>query len=194
MKFPANTLTIANLYALLSAINASVAPIVISLGGLAGAYLLAEDKSLATLPVSGFNVGVALVAGPASLLMFKIGRQRGFMAGALLGFLGITVAGMAIVKDSFLWFCIGLVMAGGANSFVQQYRFAASDYVQDTIKSQAISRVLIGGIAAGVIGPQIVMHNKDLFVSSPFCWRIFEWCRTFYYRFFGDDPSTTSNS
>ena len=60
MKFPADTLAIANLYALLSAINASVAPIVISLGGLAGAYLLAEDKSLATLPVSGFNVGVAL--------------------------------------------------------------------------------------------------------------------------------------
>ena len=168
MKFPTNTLTIANLYALLSAINASVAPIVISLGGLAGAYLLVEDKSLATLPVSGFNVGVALMAGPASLLMFKIGRQRGFMAGALLGFLGITVAGMAIVIGSFLWFCIGLVMAGGANSFVQQYRFAASDYVQDTIKSQAISRVLIGGIAAGVIGPQIVMHNKDLLYPVPY--------------------------
>ena len=32
MKFPTNTLAIANLYALLSAINASVAPIVISLG------------------------------------------------------------------------------------------------------------------------------------------------------------------
>ena len=168
MKFPADTLAIANLYALLSAINASVAPIVISLGGLAGAYLLAEDKSLATLPVSGFNVGVALMAGPASLLMFKIGRRGGFMAGALLGFLGITVAGSAILKGSFFWFCIGLMMAGGANSFVQQYRFAASDYVQDAIKSQAISRVLIGGIAAGIIGPQLVMHHKDLFYPIPF--------------------------
>ena len=43
----------------LSAINAAIAPIVISLGGLAGAYLLADDKSLSTLPVSGFNVGIA---------------------------------------------------------------------------------------------------------------------------------------
>ena len=76
MKFPADTLAIANLYALLSAINASVAPIVISLGGLAGAYLLAEDKSLATLPVSGFNVGVAMMASPASLLVLKIGRHK----------------------------------------------------------------------------------------------------------------------
>ena len=78
------------------------------------------------------------------------------MAKALLGFLGITVAGMAIVKGSFFWFCMGLVMAAGANSFVQQYRFTASDYVQDTIKSQAISQVLIGGIAAGNIGAQLV--------------------------------------
>ena len=168
MKFPTNTLAIANLYALLSAINASVAPIVISLGGLAGAYLLAEDKSLATLPVSGFNVGVALLAGPASLLMFKIGRQRGFMVGAILGFFGITIAGAAILQHSFIWFCVGLILAGGANSFVQQYRFAASDYVDEPLKSQAISRVLIGGIAAAVVGPQIVLHNKDLFYPTPF--------------------------
>ena len=153
MKFPTNTLAIANLYALLSAINASVAPIVISLGGLAGAYLLADDKSLATLPVSGFNVGVALMAGPASLFMYRIGRQRGFMAGSLLGFAGIILAGVAIIEHSFIGLCIGLLLAGGANSFVQQYRFAASDYVDAPLKSQAISRVLIGGIAAAVIGP-----------------------------------------
>ena len=168
MKFPTNTLAIANLYALLSAINAAIAPIVISLGGLAGAYLLADDKSLATLPVSGFNVGIALMAGPASLLMFKIGRRRGFMAGALLGFVGVSIAGAAILSHSFIWFCVGLILAGSANSFVQQYRFAASDFVDDTLKSQAISRVLIGGIASAVIGPQIVLHNKDLLYPTPF--------------------------
>jgi MFS family permease len=98
MKFPTHTLAIANLYALLSAITAAVAPIVISLGGLAGAYLLADDKSLATLPVSGFNVGIALMAGPASWLMFKVGRQRGFMAGAILGFFGVSIASAAILS------------------------------------------------------------------------------------------------
>ncbi len=59
-------------------------------------------------------------------------------------------------------------MAAGANSFVQQYRFAASDYVQDTIKSEAFSRVLIGGIAAGIIGPQLVTYNKDFLYPIPF--------------------------
>ncbi|MGB2024474.1 MAG: MFS transporter [Litorivicinaceae bacterium] len=168
MKFPTNTLAIANLYALLSAINAAIAPIVISLGGLAGAYLLADDKSLATLPVSGFNVGIALMAGPASLLMFKIGRRRGFMAGAILGFIGVSIAGAAILLHNFIWFCVGLILTGCANSFVQQYRFAASDFVDDALKSQAISRVLVGGIASAVIGPQIVLHNKDLLYPTPF--------------------------
>ena len=168
MRFPTNTLAIANLYALLSAITASVAPIVIALGGLTGAYLLANDKSLATLPVSGFNVGVALMAGPASLLMFRIGRQKGFMAGAMLGIVGVSIAGIAILQHSFLWFCVGLALTGGANSFVQQYRFAASDFVDDALKAQAISRVLIGGIAAAIVGPQIVLHNKDLLYPVPF--------------------------
>jgi MFS family permease len=168
MRFPTNTLAIANLYALLSAINASVAPIVIALGGLTGAYLLSDDKSLATLPVSGFNVGVALMAGPASLLMFRIGRQKGFLAGAMLGVVGVSIAGIAILQHSFLWFCVGLALTGGANSFVQQYRFAASDFVDDALKAQAISRVLIGGIAAAIVGPQIVLHNKDLLYPIPF--------------------------
>ena len=168
MRFPTNTLAIANLYALLSAINASVAPIVIALGGLTGAYLLANDKSLATLPVSGFNVGVALMAGPASLLMFRIGRQKGFMAGAMLGIVGVSIAGISILQHSFRWCCVGLALTGGANSFVQQYRFAASDFVDDALKAQAISRVLIGGIAAAIVGPQIVLHNKDLLYPIPF--------------------------
>ena len=180
MKFPTNTLTIANLYALLSAINASVAPIVIALGGLTGAYLLADDKSLATLSVSGFNVGVALMAGPASLLMFRIGRQKGFMAGAMLGIVGVSIAGKAILQHSFLWFCVGLALTGGANSFVQQYRFAASDFVDNALKAQAISRMLIGGIAAAIVGPQIVLHNKDLLYPIPFAGAFLSGAGLFY--------------
>lgn len=63
---------------------------------------------------------------------------------------------------------MGLTLTGCANSFVQQYRFAASDFVDDTLKSQAISRVLVGGIASAIIGPQIVLHNKDLLYPTPF--------------------------
>ena len=57
-------------------------------------------------------------------------------------------------------------MAADANSFVQQYRFAASDYVQDTIKSQAFSRVLIGGIAAGIMAPSWSCTTKIFYIQS----------------------------
>ena len=49
-----------------NAINGSGAITAVSLGGLTGSYLLADDKALATLPVAGFNLGVALGALPAA--------------------------------------------------------------------------------------------------------------------------------
>ena len=57
------------------AISGAAPPIAITLGGLAGLYLLGADKSLATLPVTGFNLGVALGAIPAAMLMRRIGRR-----------------------------------------------------------------------------------------------------------------------
>ena len=44
------------------AIVGSAAVVAISLGALAGQYLLGADKSLATAPITGFNLGVALGA------------------------------------------------------------------------------------------------------------------------------------
>ena len=50
------------------AIIGSVPAIAISLGALAGVYLLGPDKSLATAPVSGYTIGVAIGALPAAWL------------------------------------------------------------------------------------------------------------------------------
>ena len=44
------------------ALLASSGPIVFSIGALAGYNLLGEDKSLATAPLTGFNIGIALGA------------------------------------------------------------------------------------------------------------------------------------
>jgi hypothetical protein len=51
--------------------------IVVSLGGLVG-QVLAENKELATLPVSLTNLGLALGTIPAAMLMRRIGRRGGF--------------------------------------------------------------------------------------------------------------------
>ena len=53
-------------YSFCQAFNGAAAPVNIALGGLAGSYLLAADKSLATAPVTGFSVGMALGTLPSA--------------------------------------------------------------------------------------------------------------------------------
>lgn len=136
----------------------SSAPISIALGGLVGMYLLGDDKSLATAPVTGYNIGVALTALPAAMLMARIGRRLGFMAGAGVGILGALLSSIAIFHGSFAMFCLGMAFSGAGGAFTQQYRFAAADQGSMEFKPKAISWVLAGGIFAAVIGPQTAIY------------------------------------
>lgn len=156
------------LYAACQAFNGAGAPVSISLGALTGSYLLAVDKSLATAPVTGYNIGVALASLPAAMLMRRIGRKRGFMTGAVFGIVGMLFAAWAIVNHEFWLFAIALAVNGIAGSFTQQYRFAAADRGTHDYKAKAISWVLAGGIAAAVIGPQLVLWTRDLLSPVPF--------------------------
>jgi MFS family permease len=149
-------------------------PIVnISLGGLAGIYLLDTDKSLATLPVSGFNVGVALGTIPAAMLMRRVGRRAGFLSGASVAIFGGLIAGYAVLAGSFALFAFGLLTIGFSSAFSQQYRFAAADVGSPGFRARAISWVLTGGIAAAVIGPQTVILTRNLLSPIPFAGSFF---------------------
>ena len=156
------------LLAVAQAFCGSAAPIAISLGGLVGLHLLGPDKSLATAPVTGYNIGVALMALPAAMLMAKVGRRLGFVFGALVGIAGALVAAYGIFQASFSIFCIGLALSGGGGAFTQQYRFAATDEASDAFKPKAISWVLAGGIFAAIIGPQTAIWFRDYFDPIPF--------------------------
>lgn len=148
------------------AVIGAAAPISISLGGLAGKYLLVvnnADPSFATAPVTGFNVGVALGALPAALLMRALGRRVGFMSGAMVTALGGAVAAIGLFQLNFWLFATGLLITGMGGSFVQQYRFAAADNAPAFFRPRAISWVLGGGVFAAVIGPQAVVWTRDLF-------------------------------
>src|SRR5262245_45961215 len=52
--------------AVAAAVGGGIPTVLFAIGGLAGMYLLGPDKSLATLPLSAFTVGVALGAFPAA--------------------------------------------------------------------------------------------------------------------------------
>lgn len=138
-------------------------PITISMGGLAGSYLLAADKSLATAPITGFNIGVALAALPAAALMRAVGRRNGLMAGALATSLGGGLAAFALFQADFWLFALGLLLIGSGNAFLQQYRFAAVDNAPAEFKPKAISWVLGGGVFAAIIGPQLAIFTREMF-------------------------------
>ncbi len=60
------------------------------------------------------------------------------------------------------------MLTGSANGFAQQFRFAAADRGTPAFRAKAISIVLIGGVAAAIIGPQLVLWTRDLLSPVPF--------------------------
>lgn len=150
------------LLAAAQALGGANASIVIALGGLTGSYLLGDDKSLATLPITAMVLGIAAGALPAGHLMRWIGRRAGFMVGAAIGLCAAIGATWAVVLASFSLFCLASFFSGIYGAFVHQFRFAAADTASESFKPKAISWVMAGGVLAGVIGPQTVIHTKDL--------------------------------
>lgn len=150
------------------AIVGSAAVVSFSLGAIAGHFLLGADKSLATAPITGLNVGVAIGAIPAAWIVRRLGQRNGFQVGTLTTALGGTLATFALFQSNFWMFAAGLMTIGLGAAFVQQFRFAAADNAPPEFKARAISFVLAGGVFTAVIGPQIVIFTRDLLAPVMF--------------------------
>ena len=150
------------------AIVGSAAPICLSIGGLAGHYLLGADKSLATAPVTGFSVGLAIGALPAAAIIRRAGQRSGFMTGTAVTGAGGALAAAAMLQGSFWAFAFAVLIIGIGGAFVQQFRFAAADNAPPEFKARAISFVLAGGVITAILGPQIVIFTKDLLAPVMF--------------------------
>lgn len=149
------------------ALGGASPPIIISLGGLVGMQL-ASNQDLATLPVSLFNLGLALSTIPAALMMRYLGRRQAYVLGAIMAIIAGLVAAFGIAKGSFVQFCVGTTLAGFYAACVQNYRFAASDSVVPKERPKAISRIMIGGLVAAIIGPQVVIWTNDAWTGVPY--------------------------
>src|SRR5690625_3705100 len=149
------------------ALGAASPPIIISLGGLVGQQL-ASEAALVTLPVSLFNLGLALGTLPAAYVMRAFGRRSGYLLGATIGIAAGLVAALGIFAASFVIFCLGTFTAGFYAAYVQSYRFAATDAVSGPLKAKAISWVMVGGLAAAIIGPQLVIWTRNALPAMPY--------------------------
>lgn len=154
--------------AISQAVVGSATPVSISLGALAGHFLLGPDKSLATAPVTAQNLGLALGTLPAAWLMRNFGRKVGFHGGTFVTGLAGLIATLALFRGSFWLFAAGMALVGMGAAFVQQYRFAAADSAPIEDKPKAISMVLAGGVFSAIVGPQTVIWTRDLFAPVMF--------------------------
>jgi MFS family permease len=157
----------ATVLACAQALGGASPAIVVSLGGLVGTTL-APDPAYATLPVSIFNLGLAAGTVPAGALMRRAGRRTGYLLGCGLGMAAGLLAAIAIGRGAFALFCAATMIAGFYSSFIQSYRFAAADAAPPDERARAISRVMLGGLAAAVIGPQTVIWTRDLVDGVPY--------------------------
>lgn len=128
---------------------------IFTVGGLAG-KTLAPNPCWATLPLSLIVLGSVVSAQPMSEFMAAKGRRAGFILATGAGALGAAIAARALYIGSFPLFMAGAFLTGIYMSAQGFYRFAATDGVPVEMQPKAISYVMAGGLAAAIIGPQMV--------------------------------------
>jgi MFS family permease len=134
--------------------------VIVGTAGIIGGML--ADKSLATVPVSTFVLGMWAGTLPTGAIARRFGRLAAFEVGTLCGMLAGLVCATAVIVASFPLLCLGTIFGGLYASAHQSYRFAAADTASDAFKPKAISWVLAGGVIAGVFGPQLIIVTKDI--------------------------------
>jgi predicted MFS family arabinose efflux permease len=149
------------------ALYGSATVIMFTTAGLIGVQI-APSKAWATLPISAFVIGTAVTTIPAAMLMKRIGRRPGFMLGAFAGTVGALIGLFAIYARDFPLFILATVLQGVYQAFAQHSRFAAADMASPAFRPKAISWVMTGGVAAGLVGTSIVMMTTDLLAPVTF--------------------------
>ncbi|MEQ8517218.1 MAG: MFS transporter, partial [Chromatocurvus sp.] len=133
-----------------------IAPLFFLTGGLVGNDI-APRPGLATLPIAMVIIGTAVSVIGVTRLMARIGRRLVFALGSLLGCLSGMLAAGSLTLGSFALFCTAGLIAGVSIATAQQYRFAAIETVPPMLAGKAASRVLVAGLVAAYLGPELVV-------------------------------------
>ncbi|MFN3351286.1 MFS transporter [Pseudorhodoplanes sp.] len=135
--------------------------VLLATGAIAGA-MLAPDKMLATVPITVYVIGMWLGTLPVGAIARRYGRRTAFQIGTLCGVATGLICCIGVLYGSFVLFNIGAFFSGLYAAAHQAYRFAAADTASDAFRPKAISWVLIGGVLAAIVGPQVVIATKDM--------------------------------
>ena len=137
------------------------AAVIFGSAGIIG-VVLAPDRSLATLPITTYVVGLWIGTLPIGAIAKRYGRLAAFETGALCGMLAGLICASAVVIGSFTLLCLGTAFGGFYAAAHQSYRFAAADTASEGFRPKEISWVLTGGVLAGIFGPQLIILTKNI--------------------------------
>jgi len=144
-----------------NALAASIMALMILVGSLVGSDL-APAAEWATLPLALTICGTAAGIVPATRVMQRLGRKWGLWAFMGLGIIACAMASLALEQRSFSLFCLAAVLLGTTNSALQQVRFAAMESVAPESGASAASIVMLGGILAAFVGPELAVLGTHM--------------------------------
>ena len=153
--------------AVAQALSGANSVVVYATGSIIGSQL-APSPALATLPISIFVVGMAACIFPVGAIARRHGRRAAFLTGTAAGTLTGLLAMLAVLTGSFWLFCVATFFGGSYAAVTLSFRFAAADGVEPAGRARALSLVMAGGVAAGVVGPQLVTFTMDLWPPHTF--------------------------
>ncbi|SDO31405.1 MFS transporter [Vreelandella arcis] len=135
--------------------------LLIAVSPLIGASL-ASSPFWATAPVATQWLGLMCATIPASLIMGRLGRKRGFLLGNTIGLVGTAVAAQALMAEHFGLFMLGTWLIGIGIGFGQLYRFAAVEAAPLALRDRAIGLVMGGGVLAAFFGPWLARISREI--------------------------------
>lgn len=151
--------------------------LMVLLAGIIGTKF-APSTDLATLPIALLVVGVAASTLPTGRLLHRFGRRRVFVAYGFIAIAAALTAMQSLVAETFTGFCLAAFMLGWAGAAGHQYRFAALEAVPPEHAPGATSFLLLGGILAAFIGPELAVRGRSL-MSTEFAGSFFLLCLSY---------------
>ena len=140
--------------------------VVVTLGGIIGATLT-TNKALSTLPMSMMVVAIAATTIPATALMRRVGRRKGFAMASICAAIAVLLVISALRQASFSLFIAAVMMFGINMAFTQQYRYAAAESVSAEHIPRAVSFVLLGSIGGAFVAPELATRGQHWIASIP---------------------------
>ncbi|TMM42672.1 MFS transporter [Colwellia ponticola] len=143
----------------------AAAPVIVFIGGIVSSQI-ASTPTLATLPLTLMILGVAAGVVPAAMLAKKKGRKFAVYTGLSCALTAALIAIFALKIASFELFVFASLLIGVGGGFNQQLRFAA---IESSVNEEDIPKTLailmLSGVFAAFLGPEIAVVGKDLLVS-----------------------------